>query len=58
MEQEEARLRQLHPTPSDIPSCLNAFDDFLACGRKRLVAHLVQKFNILHSYPQPNQKPL
>ena len=42
VEQEEARLRQLHPTPSDIPSCLNAFDDFLACGRKRLVAHLVQ----------------
>ena len=36
VEQEEARLRLLHPTPSDIPGCLNTFDDFLACSRKRL----------------------
>jgi len=32
VEQEEARLRLLHPTPSDVPGCFNSFDDFLACG--------------------------
>ena len=30
--QEEARLRQLHPTPEDIPSCMTVFDDFLSCN--------------------------
>jgi hypothetical protein len=30
--QEEARLRSLHPTPEDIPSCMSAFDDFLSCN--------------------------
>lgn len=30
--QEEARLRQLHPTPDDIPTCMNAFDNFLSCN--------------------------
>ena len=58
VEQEEARLRLLHPTPSDIPGCLNTFDDFLACSRKRLCYPSCPKFIILHSYSQPNQKPL
>ena len=35
VEQEAARLRLLHPTPSDIPGCLSTFDDYLACSRKR-----------------------
>ncbi|KAH9083719.1 hypothetical protein EDB83DRAFT_2502631 [Lactarius deliciosus] len=30
--QEEARLRQLHPTVEDVPSCMNVFDDFLSCN--------------------------
>jgi len=30
--QEEARLRRLHPTTEDIPSCMSAFDDFLSCN--------------------------
>ena len=30
--QEEARLRQLHPTTEDIPSCMTVFDDFLSCN--------------------------
>lgn len=30
--QEEARLRQLHPTVEDIPSCMSVFDDFLSCN--------------------------
>ncbi|KAI0256147.1 hypothetical protein BJV78DRAFT_1368050 [Lactifluus subvellereus] len=32
VEQEEARLYQLHPTPEDIPSCMTVFDDFLSCN--------------------------
>jgi len=32
IEQEEARLRQLHPTPDDIPGCISVFDDYLACN--------------------------
>ena len=47
VEQEEARLRLLHPTPSDIPGCLSTFDDYLACSRKKLCYHLVSSFNIL-----------
>ena len=30
--QEETRLRNLHPTPEEIPSCMSAFDDFLSCN--------------------------
>jgi hypothetical protein len=30
--QEEARLRQLHPTPEDIPTCMTVFDGFLTCN--------------------------
>ncbi|PPQ97381.1 hypothetical protein CVT26_006615 [Gymnopilus dilepis] len=32
VQQEEARLRVLHPTPADIPGCLSVFDDYLACN--------------------------
>jgi len=46
VEQEEARLRLLHPTPSDIPGCLSTFDDYLACSRKGLRYHLVQILTI------------
>jgi hypothetical protein len=30
--QEETRLRQLHPTPDDIPTCMSQFDNFLSCN--------------------------
>ncbi|KAI9442375.1 hypothetical protein H4582DRAFT_1277655 [Lactarius indigo] len=30
--QEEARLRQLHPTVEDVPGCMSVFDDFLSCN--------------------------
>jgi hypothetical protein len=30
--QEEAYLRRVHPTPSDVPSCMSLLDDFLACN--------------------------
>lgn len=33
-EQEEARLRVLHPTPEDIPGCISVFDDYLGCSGK------------------------
>jgi hypothetical protein len=35
--QEEARLRQLHPTTDDIPSCMTVFDDFLSCNSMLLL---------------------
>lgn len=41
--QEEARLRLLHPTPSDIPGCLSTFDDYLSCSRKRLCFWIASK---------------
>jgi hypothetical protein len=34
VEQEEARLRLLHPTPSDIPGCISVFDDYISCSGK------------------------
>ncbi|KAF8161171.1 hypothetical protein B0H34DRAFT_369279 [Crassisporium funariophilum] len=32
VKQEEVRLQLLHPTPADLPGCLNAFDDYISCG--------------------------
>lgn len=32
LEQEEARLATLHPTPEDIPGCISVFDDYLGCS--------------------------
>jgi hypothetical protein len=32
VQQEEARLRVLHPTPDDVPGCMSMLDDFLACN--------------------------
>ncbi|EGN99841.1 hypothetical protein SERLA73DRAFT_180081 [Serpula lacrymans var. lacrymans S7.3] len=32
VKQEEAYLRQVHPTPEDIPGCMTLFDDFLLCN--------------------------
>ncbi|KAI0302483.1 hypothetical protein BC826DRAFT_1089647 [Russula brevipes] len=29
---DESRLRRLHPTPEDTPTCMTVFDDFLACN--------------------------
>jgi len=34
VEQEEARLRLLHPTASDIPGCVSVFDDYISCSGK------------------------
>ncbi|TCD64874.1 hypothetical protein EIP91_003540 [Steccherinum ochraceum] len=31
VQQEEAYLREVHPTPEDIPKCMTLFDDFLLC---------------------------
>ncbi|KAF7782618.1 hypothetical protein Agabi119p4_1994 [Agaricus bisporus var. burnettii] len=31
-EQERDRLRKLHPTPTEIPSCLSLFDDYISCS--------------------------
>lgn len=36
VEQEEARLRLLHPTPSDIPGCISVFDDYISCSGKQI----------------------
>ncbi|KAH9920982.1 hypothetical protein B0H21DRAFT_701857 [Amylocystis lapponica] len=30
--QEEAYLRQVHPTAEDIPGCMKLFDDFISCN--------------------------
>ncbi|GJE97400.1 hypothetical protein PsYK624_136170 [Phanerochaete sordida] len=32
VKQEEAYLRQVHPTSDDIPSCMKLFDNFLQCN--------------------------
>jgi hypothetical protein len=32
VKQEQARLRRVHPTPDDVPSCMTLFDDYLACN--------------------------
>ncbi|KAF8967839.1 hypothetical protein BDZ97DRAFT_1801494 [Flammula alnicola] len=32
VEEEEARLRLLHPTPGDIPGCISVFDDYISCS--------------------------
>ncbi|KAI0029098.1 hypothetical protein K488DRAFT_57158 [Vararia minispora EC-137] len=32
VQQEERRLRALHPTPDDVPTCMNHFDDFISCN--------------------------
>ncbi|KAI0311709.1 hypothetical protein OF83DRAFT_1068362 [Amylostereum chailletii] len=32
VKEEEIRLRSLHPTTDDIPSCMSLFDDFLTCN--------------------------
>lgn len=29
--EEEARLDSLHPTPEDVPGCLDLFDTFMQC---------------------------
>ncbi|KIY46770.1 hypothetical protein FISHEDRAFT_46610 [Fistulina hepatica ATCC 64428] len=31
VQQEEAYLRRVHPTPADVPSCISHFDNILAC---------------------------
>ncbi len=31
IKQEKIRLRELHPTPEDVPGCMKLFDDFLLC---------------------------
>ncbi|KDR75809.1 hypothetical protein GALMADRAFT_68801 [Galerina marginata CBS 339.88] len=38
VEQEEARLRLLHPAPADIPGCISVFDDYLGCSGKLLLS--------------------
>ncbi|EPS94867.1 hypothetical protein FOMPIDRAFT_1169286 [Fomitopsis schrenkii] len=32
VQQEEACLRKVYPTPDDIPGCMKLFDDFLSCN--------------------------
>jgi len=32
LEEEKARLRKLHPTPDDIPSCMSLLETFLNCN--------------------------
>lgn len=36
VKQEEAYLRRVHPTPEDIPTCMNLFDTYLDCSGKHL----------------------
>jgi hypothetical protein len=45
LEQEVTRLQLLHPTPSDIPGCLSAFDDYLACNGEQ-ATRLQTKFDV------------
>ncbi|TFK44785.1 hypothetical protein BDQ12DRAFT_621174 [Crucibulum laeve] len=69
--QEEAYLRIVYPTPSDIPSCLSLFDDYLSCnvirnqikslyryGERRECAQKVEdfKFCLLHTSMHPEEK--
>lgn len=32
VEQETAYLKKIHPTPEDLPSCMQLFDTFLSCN--------------------------
>ncbi|KAI0051172.1 hypothetical protein FA95DRAFT_1485886 [Auriscalpium vulgare] len=55
VQEETSRLRTLHPTPEDIPSCMTLFDEFLSCNmvgkqfralyRFGEMAHCTPKFN-------------
>ncbi|KAI0063558.1 hypothetical protein BV25DRAFT_1824103 [Artomyces pyxidatus] len=55
VQQEEDRLRVLHPTPEDVPGCMTLFDEFLSCNmvgkqfrslyRYGEMAHCTPKFN-------------
>ena len=36
VKEEEIRLRELHPTVDDIPSCMSLFDDFLSYNSAHL----------------------
>jgi hypothetical protein len=40
LEEEKARLRKLHPTPEDIPTCLTVLEDFLSCNSINLLSLL------------------
>ncbi|KIM46933.1 hypothetical protein M413DRAFT_16496 [Hebeloma cylindrosporum] len=44
VEQEEARLRLLHPTPSDIPGCVSVFDDYISCSVIRSQVKSIYRF--------------
>ncbi|KAF8897031.1 hypothetical protein CPB84DRAFT_1681687 [Gymnopilus junonius] len=44
VEQEEARLRLLHPTPADIPGCISVFDDYLGCSVIRSQIKSIYRF--------------
>jgi hypothetical protein len=58
VEQEEARLRLLHPTPEDIPGCVTVFDDYLACSGKREQTQccpFAEVDNRCYSHSQPNE---
>jgi hypothetical protein len=50
--QEEARLRQLHPTTEDVPSCMSVFDDFLSCNS--MLPHSYRPFPALFTRAGPS----
>jgi hypothetical protein len=43
VEQEEAYLRLVHPTPDDVPGCMKLFDDFLSCNGANKSSHSWQR---------------
>jgi len=56
VEQEEARLRLLHPTPSDVPGCISVFDDYISCSGKQSCSSPCSNTNfIMQSDPVSSQ---
>jgi hypothetical protein len=54
--QEQDRLRKLHPTPADVPSCLGLFDDYLSCSGTSLSSPWSPFLtSSLGSHPFPDQ---
>lgn len=40
VKREEEYLRRVHPTPEDIPGCMNLFDVYLSCNGQQTLVYI------------------
>lgn len=55
IEQEVARLKKVHPTAEDIPSCISLFELITSCHGPSFPAFFLPAFPTLSSHPLPGQ---